>query len=127
MKRITLTNFGVVALGSLMPVLALAQSVNTTAMKTLINNLLGIFNTIVLPVLVAIAVIYIVIAAFQFAISGADEEKRTQARQKIVWGMVGIVILFAIYAIIGLIVNSLTGVGIGTSQPLPNPQGVIVQ
>lgn len=98
-KKVAATISATAAFG--LPMLALAQLVvNPGPIRGLTQQVLDVFNAVVVPILVAIAVVWIIIAAFQFALSGGDEEKRTAARNKMVWGLVGIVIIFAIYGIV---------------------------
>ncbi len=112
---------GVVAtLASILPEVALAQTTNTTGLHDLFTAILGIFNFIV-PFLVTIIVVFLIIAAFQFALSGGDEEKRKSARDRIVWGLVGVVLIFAIYSLVGLA----SGIFKWTGGPIPGPTPVV--
>ncbi len=95
----------------LLPIVVAAQVVvNTGPLRTFFNQLLGIFNDI-LPFLLAIVVILLIVWAFQFATSAGDEEKRKGARDKIIWGLVGLVLLMSMYGITNILANLVLGTG----------------
>jgi len=118
MKRIQLMGSAILA-SAAFPLLALAQGVNTAGLRNLLDSVLLIVNTIVLPVLLAIIVVYMIIGAFQFATSGGDEEKRKAAQSKLIWGLVGVVLIFAIYSLVGIASGIFTW-SAGAIPP-PNP------
>ena len=114
-KKVALATSAIAAFS--LPMLALAQTtLDTTGLEGLLGQLVDIFNDVLVPVLVAIAVMWLIIAAFQFALSGGDEEKRKAARDKIIWGLVGVVLIFAIYGIIGIVAGVFTS---DETIPLP--------
>lgn len=73
----------------------------------IISNLLGLFT--ILGAL--IFVIYFLMAAIQWITAGGDAGKLTEAREKIVQGIIGLIILVAAYGILGLI-GTLVGIDI---------------
>ena len=102
----------------MLPVVVAAQVViNPTPLRTFLNQLLDLFNS-VLPFLVAIVVILLIVWAFQFATSAGDEEKRKATKDKIVWGLVGLVLLMAMYGIARIVANLILGAG-GADATLP--------
>lgn len=56
-------------------------------------------------------VVYSFLAAFEWATAGGDSSKIEKAKNKFVWGTLGIILIVASYAIIGLI-GSLIGIDI---------------
>lgn len=57
--------------------------------------LLGVINTAanwIFTIFVIVAVLFIILAAFQFVTSGGDAAKVGEARQKLIWAIVGIAI-----------------------------------
>ena len=102
MKRIIAAAGSAAALA--LPLLVFAQvTVDTTPFSGTITQVLNLFNVVVVPILIAIVVILLVISAFQFAFSAGDEEKRKTARDRIIWGLVGVVIIFSIYGIVRML------------------------
>ena len=77
---------------SALPLVALAQPRNVQDVINIVNAIVGWFETIVF----AIAIIMILVAAFQFLTAAGNEEKVATARKSLVWGLVGIAVaLFA--------------------------------
>lgn len=77
---------------TLLPLFALAQPRSVQDVINLVNNMASWFETIIF----AIAIIMILVAAFQFLTAAGNEEKVSTARKSLVWGLVGIAVaLFA--------------------------------
>ena len=104
MKKIKI--FVGLGITSLLPVLALAQALVTTDAVTLFNSILSILNGIVVPLLIIIAVVVIIFGAFQFVTGAGDPEKRKEGRDKILWGIVGIVVMFSIWGLINIVLST---------------------
>lgn len=87
------TYIAAVATGlSALPLVALAQPRSVQDVINIVNAIVGWFETIVF----AIAIIMILVAAFQFLTAAGNEEKVATARKSLVWGLVGIAVaLFA--------------------------------
>lgn len=56
-----------------------------------------------------IAVIYVIYAGFQVMIGGGDEEKMKKAKNIIIYILVGVSIMWLAYAIVSIIISSVTG------------------
>lgn len=56
-------------------------------------------------------IVYAFLAAFQMATAGGDSGKVTKAKDRLTWGVLGLVLIVATYSIIGLI-GSLVGISI---------------
>jgi len=77
---------------SALPLVALAQPKNVQDIIRLVDQIVQWFETIIF----AIAIIMILVAAFQFLTAAGNEEKVATARKSLVWGLVGIAVaLFA--------------------------------
>ena len=87
------TSIAAVATGlSALPLVALAQPRSVQDVINIVNAIVGWFETIGF----AIAIIMILVAAFQFLTAAGNEEKVATARKSLVWGLVGIAVaLFA--------------------------------
>lgn len=71
-----------------------------------LNNFLDsvvaqIINPIIL-LLAAAAFVLFIWGVFEFILHAEDEEKRTEGRKAIMWGLIGLVIIFGAYGIINL-------------------------
>jgi len=79
---------------------------------------------IVIPILITLAVIYFIWGVIEYTVSG-DEEKKKNARSKIISGLIGLFVIVAFWGIIRLITNTF---GVGPEQLnqnaipcIPNP------
>src|SRR3989338_6457572 len=87
-----------------LPVPALAQ---TTQAKDAISFVAILQNIVdaVIPFLIGLAVMLIIYGILQFISKAADEEKRAEAKNFIVWGIIGLFVMVSIWGL----VNILTG------------------
>ena len=87
------TSIAIAAAGIVfLPLLAFAQPTNMQQVINIINAAVSWFETIIL----ALAIIMILVAAFQFLTAAGNEEKISSARKSLIWGLVGIAVaLFA--------------------------------
>ncbi len=98
----------------MLPVLSLAQTNAATAVKVCslkINNIgdvickIGDILNALIPVLVLLGVVYFVWGVISFMI-GADEEQKTKGRNKIIYGIIGLVVIVGMWGIVGLVKSS---------------------
>ena len=85
-----------------------AFAVDTTEsdnIADLINQINNVINAII-PFLVGLAVLVIIWGVFNYIAGAGDEEKRAQAKQYIVWGVVGVFIMLSIWGLVNVLVNS---------------------
>ncbi|MEY2671791.1 MAG: hypothetical protein RL687_208 [Candidatus Parcubacteria bacterium] len=90
---------------SLLPVFVFAASVDAESIITKIGRLMNL----VIPVLIAFAVVFFIWAVIKYTISGNDEDKE-KARTNIIQGLIGLFVIVAFWGIIGIITNTF-GVG----------------
>jgi len=62
-------------------------------------KLLTVITDWIFTIFLALAVIFIIIAAFQFITAGGKAESVSEARQKIIWAAVGIIVALVARAI----------------------------
>lgn len=113
MKKIIL--LGAVLMSSPLMVLAADSTTSGTNAYNLlfiITNLLGK----IVPVLIAVAVVYFVWGVIQYTIS-TDEETKKGARGKIINGLIGLFVILSFWGIIALVQNTS---GIGAEKLNPN-------
>ena len=92
----------------------------TRNLEQIISNVLGFF-TILGGIFF---IIYFVIAAFEWLSAGSDSSKLTNARLRMLHGIIGLIILVATYGIVGLIG---TIVGIDILNPAAELQKLVPQ
>ncbi|HVB19990.1 MAG TPA: hypothetical protein VNF51_01720 [Candidatus Paceibacterota bacterium] len=82
-----------------------------------LNTFLGkVITQIVNPLMLLLAAVAFVVflwGVFAFIVHAADETKRKDGRRAIMWGLVGLVIIFGAYGIINVV---LTTFGVPTIQ-----------
>jgi len=83
----------------------------TVSLTTIIGNIIKV----VVSLLGLIAVVLIIIGGFQWMTSGGEEEKITKAKQLMINGIIGLVIIVLAYAIATFIIDKLVTVST-TSQ-----------
>lgn len=119
MKKIILGSLGLVAF----PAVALAA--DAFSIVAVLANILQF----IIPVLITLAVVYFIWGVIQYTLSG-DEEKKKDARNKIIGGLIGLFVIVAFWGIIRLITNTFD---VGPEQLnenaipcIPNPSAGII-
>ena len=119
MKKLSVLS---VILGSTMPFLALAQT-NTGGRCTgiglgTIEGIIckvGDILSIIIPILMVAAVAYFIWGVISFVISD-DEEAKTKGRDRMIFGIIGLVVIVAVWGLVGIL-NNTFGLGAGTAAP----------
>ncbi|MCX6757575.1 MAG: hypothetical protein NTZ44_01705 [Candidatus Nomurabacteria bacterium] len=81
-----------------------------------VNNL--IINPLIL-LLFALALAYFLWGIFQFLTNSTNEEKRTEGKKHMMYGILGLVIMMAVFMLMGVIIDTL---GINTSGTNIDPE-----
>ena len=76
-----------------------------TTFAGLIKHIHALLNLVV-PFLVGLAVFVIIYGVFKYVFHAADEEKRTEARLFIVWGVIGVFFMLSIWGLVNILVNT---------------------
>jgi len=77
------------------------------------TGVIGVMNTVVVPVIFTLAfAVFVWGIVNYFFIHGAEEEKRKEGRQFILWGIIGMAILFSVWGFVNILLSTL---GIATS------------
>lgn len=71
------------------------------------TGIVGIINTVIVPVIFALAFLVFVWGLFKFVRDAGDEAKRAEGRQFILWGLLGIVMLFSVWGFVNLLLSTL--------------------
>jgi len=73
-----------------------------------VNDLVGLANTIVVPLIITLAFLVFVYGIVNyFFLNAGNEEKRTEGKQFILWGILGMVLLFGIWGVVNLLLSTL--------------------
>ncbi len=119
-KLITLSGF---VLG-LAPVVAFAQTGTVSNCSGLsVSNINGILCKIssilgaVIPVIIALGVVYFVWGVISYVIAG-DEEAKTAGRDRIIFGIIGLAVIVGVWGLVRILTNTF-GLDNTTSITLP--------
>jgi len=69
---------------------------------TVVNNFISFVNNSVIPLLFALAFLFFLAGLVRYFFSGGDEN-RQKGREFALWGMIGLVVLFGVWAIVNLL------------------------
>ncbi len=96
-----------------------AGGLNTTAIQGLSDSIIGLLNTVVVPLVFALAFIVFLWGVFQAFILGANnEEKRKEGAKFVMWALIGFVVMISIWGLVNL-AKSLLPTGNNTRPDLP--------
>ncbi|MDD2657551.1 MAG: hypothetical protein PHD04_02735 [Candidatus Pacebacteria bacterium] len=72
------------------------------------TGIVGLLNTVVVPVIFALAFAAFVWGVMTyFFLNGGNEDKRSEGRQFIFWGILGMVVLFSVWGFVNLMLSTL--------------------
>lgn len=75
--------------------------------QSVFATVLTLINGYIVPLIFAIAFIVFLWGLYQYFIAGgADEEKRKQGRQLLIWGLLGFVLMFALWGLVHIILST---------------------
>lgn len=116
----------------LAPVLALAQvgtSGSATLCNTQIQNLgdvickVGSILNSIIPVLIVLGVVFFVWGVISIVIAN-DEEAKTKGRNKVIWGIIGLVVIVGMWGLVRIVTNTF-GISNNVNVTLPTvPTGI---
>jgi uncharacterized membrane protein len=120
MKKRLIVLSGLTAL--IAPIITFAQSQggqcysgNTTGIEWVICKIGSILNTII-PILIVLGVVYFVWGVITYMI-GADEEAKKKGRDKIIYGIIGLVVIVGMWGLVRIVTSTF-----GLSNNNPNIQ-----
>lgn len=94
--------------GSLFCYVPAGQGVTNQYLTFYKNAIVGTINSILVPILIAIAFIVFLWGVFKYYIYGAtDEAKRKDGHQLIIWGIIGFVVIISVWGIVNIVKNVL--------------------
>ena len=76
-------------------------------------------NLIINPLIIflfALALLYFLYGVFEFISNQDNEEKKTTGKNHMLWGVIGLTIMMGVWAILGIIMNTLNINGINPKE-----------
>lgn len=103
------------------PFLALAQDPDLRYFGNFGEEIIGLIQGILVPLVFAIAFLMFLWGMFQtFILGGGDEDKQEKGKQLMVYAVIGFVVMTAIWGIVALVTNVFGVGGVeGINIPLP--------
>ncbi|MFA6408262.1 MAG: hypothetical protein WCW36_02190 [Candidatus Paceibacterota bacterium] len=72
------------------------------------TGIIGVLNTVVVPIIFALAFASFVWGVVDYLlIHGDEEKKREEGRQFILWGILGMVVLFSVWGFVNIMLSTL--------------------
>lgn len=98
---------------------AVASCSNGNALADLLCNFHRFINYII-PILIALGVVYFVWGVVQYVIGGGEEAK-TKGKDKIIYGLIGFAVIFGLWGLVNIVVKTFN---IEATAPALNPIAV---
>ena len=107
-------------ISSAIPFVAAAQSgINLSAITPYSQGIINVINGILVPVLMAVALIVFLYGVYKYFILGAaSDSDRETGRQFVLWGIIGFVIILSVWGLV-LVVSGAFGLPLGGGAPHP--------
>lgn len=72
------------------------------------TGVIGLLNVVVVPVIFALAFLVFVWGVINyFFLHSGDEQKRAEGRMFVLWGLLGMVVLFSVWGFVNLLLSTL--------------------
>jgi cell division protein FtsW (lipid II flippase) len=88
-----------------LPQLAQAQ-LDSTNVSSLVSSAHGLVNRTLIPVLVSLALIYVIYSVVVFIGASEDSQKKEEKKQQIFWGVIGLFVIVSIWGLVALVGRS---------------------
>ena len=102
----------------LAPLLVLAQNINPnnqvsggcsanpslTTIEGILCKIGSILNVII-PILIVLAVVYFIWGVVQYVVGG-DEEKKKEGKSHMIYGIIGLVVIVAVWGLVSVVTNT---------------------
>lgn len=102
-----------------LPVVALAQTGAGEDVDSLITAIDRWISALI-PILIAAAVLFFFYGLAKFMLAAGDEEKRKDGKNIMIWGIVTLFVMVAVWGLVGFLANTFFG---GTSPAAPPAPG----
>jgi hypothetical protein len=72
------------------------------------TGVIGFFNLVVVPVIIALAFAAFVWGVVKnFFINGADSASHAKGNQFVLWGLIGLIVIFSVWGILNMLLSTL--------------------
>ena len=103
----------------LLPALASAQSSNNSqTVDSILARIQGIMS-IIIPIIMSLALLYFLWGLAHYVLGAGDEEKRKEGRDMMVYGIIALFVMAAVWGLVTVIGNTFDITTGGGTPPLP--------
>lgn len=106
------------SLGDVSKLLGVGAPAN--ASKAGFNSIIGLVLSLLILAAIILSLLFLIWGGFDWITSGGDKQKLQSARHKIVFAIIGLIIVFLAFFVVN-VVSNLFGLGGGGSGALPQP------
>jgi len=93
---------------AVMPLVAVAGFAADSGIKTLADDIIDFINETLIPLVFALALIVFIWGLFQsFIIGGANEEKRAEGKQLMMWGIIAFAVMVSVWGLVNILTGTL--------------------
>ena len=72
------------------------------------TGVIGLLNVVIIPTIFALAFLVFIWGVVKyFFLHGGDETKRTEGKQFVLWGILGMVVLFSVWGFVNIMLSTL--------------------
>lgn len=85
-----------------------------------IQVIISFINVFLIPLLLSVAFLFFLYGVYKYFIEGGNsEEKRGEGQKFVLWGVIAFAIIFSVWGLVGVLVNSLGFTGNERRPPIP--------
>lgn len=106
-----------------LPVFTFAQQGNLSGIENLVRQFGQILNTLVIPILFALAIIYFFWGLVKYIKSAGDPKAASEGKSIMIWGIIALVVMVSVYGLIAWIQGAF-GITSGATPNLPTVPGL---
>jgi NADH:ubiquinone oxidoreductase subunit 2 (subunit N) len=108
----------------LTPTVVFAQATTIRNLYDVGNFIIGFINTVLVPLVLAIAFIVFIWGIFTYFIQGGDnDEKREQGQKLMLYGIVGFFVMVSVWGLVNILVGTFN-FGSNSIRNLPSSPGI---
>lgn len=90
------------------PLLVSAEGINEKPLQGYSDSIIGIINSALVPLLIAVAFIVFLFGVYKYFIAGADKDtEREEGRKFALSGIIGFVIILSVWGLVAIVRNTL--------------------
>ncbi len=106
-SNIFMTRFFLIILTLFVPVTVFAQTQIPPRLITLMGNIYNVILNPIIALLFGLSFAYFIWGVVKFVWYGEEESMRSEGKRSIVWGIIGMFIMFSVFGILRLIIGTI--------------------